>query len=197
MVATRCGASTSIRRVVRKRKWATSGDPGYPGVLWFGQPMVDIVLSAGEFESVSTEERASCDGLFDLADSQAPTAWYREVDTVVGENRMNLVRHGRDEVAEEVGGDPRGRFLMQLDKGEFRGSIDCDKEMKLAFFGPNFGNVDVEEADWIGFELLLRRLVPLDIRQLADAVALQTAVQRGSRQMRDGRLQRIEAIIER
>jgi hypothetical protein len=37
----------------------------------------------------------------------------------------------------------------------------------------------VEEADRVGFELLLRRLVPLDIWQLADAVALQTAVQRG------------------
>ena len=37
----------------------------------------------------------------------------------------------------------------------------------------------------------------LDIRQLADAVALQTAMQRGSRQMRDARLQRIQAIIER
>ena len=39
--------------------------------------MVDIVSRAGEFKSVSTEERASCDGLFDLADSQATTAWYR------------------------------------------------------------------------------------------------------------------------
>jgi hypothetical protein len=52
-------------------------------------------------------------------------------------------------------------------------------------------------ADRIDFELLLRRLPSLDIRQLADAVAPQTAVQRGSRQMRDGRLQRIQAIIER
>jgi hypothetical protein len=33
------------------------------------QPMVDIVSGAGKFESVSTDERASCEGLFDLADS--------------------------------------------------------------------------------------------------------------------------------
>jgi hypothetical protein len=26
-----------------------------PGVLWFGQPMIDIVFGTGEFESVSTE----------------------------------------------------------------------------------------------------------------------------------------------
>ena len=69
--------------------------------------------------------------------------------------------------------------------------------MELAFFVPRLGNVDIEEADRVGFEFLLRRLAPLDIRQLADAVALQTAVQRGSRQMRAARLQRIEAIIKR
>jgi hypothetical protein len=168
-----------------------------PGVLWFGQPMIDIVFGTGEFENVSTEERASCDGLFDHANSQATAAWYREVDTVIGENSMDLVGHGRDKMAKELSGNLGGRFIMQLDKGEFRRSIDGDKEMELAFFGPHFGNVDVEESDRVGFELLLRRLAPLDIRQLADVVALQTAVQRGSRQMRDGRLQRIEAIVER
>ena len=110
---------------------------------------------------------------------------------------MDLVGHGRNKMVKEFGGNLGGRFLMQLDKGEFRRSIDGDKEMELAFFGPHFGNVDVEEADRIGFELLLRRLAPLDIRQLADAVALQSAVQRGSRQMGDGRLQPIEAIIDR
>jgi hypothetical protein len=51
-------------------------------VLWFGQPMINIVSSTGEFESVSTEEHASCVGLFDLAKSQATAAWNREVDTV-------------------------------------------------------------------------------------------------------------------
>jgi hypothetical protein len=152
-----------------------------PGVLWFGQPMVDVVSRACEFKSVSTEERAICDGLFDLANSQATAAWYREVDTVIGENRMDFVGHGRDKMAKEFDGNLSGRFLMQLDKDEFRRSIDGDKEMELAFFGPHFGNVDVEEADRVGFELLPRRLAPLDIRQLADAVALQTTMQRRSR----------------
>ena len=97
-----------------------------------------------------------------------------EVDTVIGENRMGLVGHGRDKMAKELGGTLGGRFLMSS-------KIDGDKEMELAFFGPHFGNVDVEEADRVGFELLLRRLAPLDIRQLADAVALQTTMQRRSR----------------
>ena len=90
------------------------------------------------------------------------------MNAIVGENRMNLVRHGRDEVAKEVGGDPRGCFLMQVGKGEFRRSVDSDEKMELAFLGPHFGNVDMEEADRVSPELLPRRLVPLDIGQLAD-----------------------------
>jgi len=63
---------------------------------FLAQPMVDIVSRAGEFKSVSTEERAVCDGVFDLANSQATAAWYREVETVIGKNCMDLVGHGRD-----------------------------------------------------------------------------------------------------
>jgi len=86
---------------------------------FLAQPMVDIVSRAGEFKSVSTEERAVCDGVFDLANSQATAAWYREVETVIGKNCMDLVGHGRDKMAKEFGGNLGGRFLMQLDKGEF------------------------------------------------------------------------------
>ena len=75
--------------------------------------------------------------------------------------------------------------------------VDGDEEMELVFLGPHFGNVDMEEADRVSLELLPRRLVPLDIWQLADAMTLEATMQRGSCQMRDGRLQRIEAIIER
>jgi hypothetical protein len=68
---------------------------------------------------MNTAEHASYDGPFDLANSQATAAWYREVDTVIDENRMDLVGHGRDKIAKELGGNPGGCFLMQLDKGEF------------------------------------------------------------------------------
>jgi hypothetical protein len=60
---------------------------------FLAQPMVDIVSRAGEFKSVNTEERAVCDGVFDLANSQATAAWYREVETVIGKNCMDLVGH--------------------------------------------------------------------------------------------------------
>jgi hypothetical protein len=68
-------------------------------------------------------------------------------------------------------------------------------------FGPgictHLCDVDVEVADRVALELLLRRLVALDIRQPADAMTLEAAVQRRSRQVWDCRLQRIETLVQR
>ncbi|MBB5535852.1 hypothetical protein GGD55_002556 [Rhizobium giardinii] len=44
-------------------------------------------------------------------------------------------------------------------------SYQGDEELKLAFGSLNLGNIDVKVADGIGFELLLRRLVTVDIDQ--------------------------------
>ena len=85
----------------------------------------------------------------------------------------------------------------ELHKGEFARAIDGDKEIELAFGGLDFGDVDVKIADRIGLELLLGGLVAFDLRQPGDAVALQAAMQRRTRKMRDRRLQGVEAIVER
>ena len=57
-----------------------------------------------------------------------------------------------------------------------KGSIDGDEKVELALLGPDLGNVDVEEAAPVDFEFL-RWFVSLDVRQSADAVALQALVQ--------------------
>ena len=36
---------------------------------------------------------------------------------------------------------------MQLDEGELRGSVDSNEYIEFAFLRPDFGNVDMEEAD--------------------------------------------------
>ena len=61
----------------------------------------------------------------------------------------------------------------------------------------DLGDVDVEEADRVGLERFLGRLVAFDFRQPADAVALIAAMQRRTRQVRNRGLQGIEAIVER
>src|SRR5215207_2418354 len=55
----------------------------------------------------------------------------------------------------------------------------------------------VEEADWVTFEPLLFRLVAFDLGQSANPMPLKAAVQGRARQVRDGRLKRIKAVIKR
>lgn len=62
-------------------------------------------------------------------------------------------------------------FSCSSTKANF-GAIDGNEHMQLALFSAHIGNVDVEVADRVALELLLRRPVAVDIRQAADAVTL-------------------------
>ncbi len=91
---------------------------------------------------------------------------------------MDLVRHRRDESDEKGGCRDLVRLLRELGEGELGCSIDGHEEVELAFSRLHLGDVDVEVADRVALELLLGGLVAIDLRQAADAVALQTAMQR-------------------
>ena len=81
---------------------------------------------------------------------------------------MDLVGNRLDEGDEEGrGGDPVGLFL-QPDKGEFARPINGYEEMELSFGSLHLGDVDVEVADRIGLEPLLRHCVARDVRQARD-----------------------------
>ncbi len=69
-------------------------------------------------------------------------------------------------------------FVGDLDEGEFRCAVYRDEKIELSLRRLHFGDVDVKEADRIRFELLLRGLVACDVRQPADPMPLQAAVQR-------------------
>lgn len=100
-----------------------------PRMFRFGQAMVDIVSGAGELKSMSPEELSSCNGLLDLGDRQATTARNRELDAIVRENRVDLVGHGRDKVAQELGCYSCRGFLMQFDESEFARPINGNEEV--------------------------------------------------------------------
>lgn len=68
-------------------------------------------------------------------------------------------------------------LLVQFDEGELRGAVDGDEHMQIALFGANLRDVDVDVAERVALEFPFRRPVALDIRQAADAVTLQAAVQ--------------------
>jgi hypothetical protein len=81
--------------------------------------------------------------------------------------------------------------------GKFACTVNGDKQVELAFFRADLRDVDMDVAKGIWLELFLRRFIAFHIRQAVDAMPLQAAMEGGSGQMRQRRLQRIQAVIER
>jgi hypothetical protein len=55
---------------------------------------------------------------------------------------------------------------MQFDEGELRHAVDRNEHVELALGGAHLGDVDMEIADRIGFELSLSGDLAFDLRQL-------------------------------
>ena len=72
-----------------------------PGVFRSGEAVVDVGLGAGELEGVSAEEFAALESEFDLRSCGTAIAGRGEVDSVVGEHGVDLVRHGCEQGLEE------------------------------------------------------------------------------------------------
>ena len=77
-----------------------------------------------------------------------------ELDAVLGEHGVDVIRNGLDEGPEQGGLRLRIGLFHELDHSELRGAVDGYEQVELAFSGPHLDQVDVEEADWIGVELL-------------------------------------------
>ena len=88
--------------------------------------------------------------------------------------------------------DQERRWVEQAETAYAR-----DEEVELALRGLHFGDVEVEEANRIGLELALGGSLALDLRQPRDSMTLQATVKGRARQMRNGRLQSVEIIVER
>jgi hypothetical protein len=88
------------------------------------------------------------------------------VSSIVGEDGVDLIRDGGDQPAQGVAGGAARHLLMLLNESELRGSIDCDKQVELAFGGSNLCDVDMEITDRIGLELAFRRGFAFDLREI-------------------------------
>ncbi len=119
-----------------------------------------------------------------------------ELDAVVREHGMDPIRDSRDQRLEESRRSLHIGAFDQLHESELRSAVDGHKEIELAFGGAYLGQVDMEVADRIALELLPSGLAAFRFWKPADAMPLQTAMQRGTGQMRDRCLQSVEAIIE-
>ena len=95
---------------------------------------------------------------------------------VVGEDRVDLVRDGDDQVAQEVSGSLARDLLMQFDEGELRRSVDGDDEIEFALRGSNFSDIDMKIADRVSLEFSFGGGFGFDLREPRDPMALQTPV---------------------
>jgi hypothetical protein len=83
-----------------------------------------------------------------------------ELEAVIGQYRVDPVRHGRNRGIEEGrGGDAVGA-LKQLDEVERAGSVYRDEHVELAPGGLYLHDIDVEEADREGLNRFLAGFSP-------------------------------------
>ena len=143
-----------------------------PGMFRLGEAVVDIGFGTGELEGMSAEEFAALEGELDLRRSGTAIAWSGEVDSVIGQHRVDGVRHGLDQRVQEVGRNPLRGLLMHLDEGKLRSAVDSDQKIELALFGANFRDIDMKVADRVALELLAPGPVAFHFGQPGDVVPL-------------------------
>lgn len=125
-------------------------------------------------------------------------AWGGEVGAIIRQHGVDPVGYARNEFPQEVGGSAARGLFHQAGEGELGSAIHGDKEVELAFGRAHFGQIDMEVADGIFFKLLfLARAGAIEIRQAANAVALQAAMKGRASEVRKARLQGVEAVIQR
>ena len=91
---------------------------------------------------------------------------------------MDAIRHGFQQVFQELPCCPSISLVDQLRDGELAGAVNADEQVELAFGSLHLSNVDVEEADGVALEGLPLWLVAFDVRQAGDAVSLKAPMQR-------------------
>src|SRR6478609_7893391 len=130
--------------------------------------MFDTMLPANALEAVQPVSRCR------------PRSMLRhiaELDTIIGQNGVDLVGDCSDQGFEEGCGGPDVGGLIQLGEGELRGPVDRHEQVQFALLGADLGDIDVEVADRVSLERLFGWLVTTDLGQSTDSMALRAAVQ--------------------
>ena len=115
---------------------------------------------------------------------------------VIRPHRVDLVGHGGDERAQDVGSDPAGGLRMQLGKSKLARPLDGDEMIEAASFRLHLGHVKMAGAQRRCLKPSLGRRGPCHLRETVEAMALVAAVHRGPGPVRDAVLHGIEAVIQ-
>ena len=141
--------------------------PVGPRMVRLGEPVLDVVGLADHVEP----HLAGPGGV--------AVAWLLgELDAVIGQDRVDAIRHGFQQVFEELPCCPAISLVDQLRDGELAGTVGADEQVELAFRGLHLSDIDVEEADRVALEALPLLFVAFDVRQAGDAVPLEATMQR-------------------
>ena len=132
-----------------------------PWMVGLGQPVLDAVGLADHVE-------AHWPGV----DAVSVLGLLRELDSVVGQDGVDLIGHSLEHVLQELPSRLSVSRVNELGDSELGRPVDANEQVELALGGLHLGNVDVEEPDGIPLELLALRLVTFDIRQARDAMTL-------------------------
>jgi hypothetical protein len=138
--------------------------PVGPGMVGFRQSVFDPMEATEPVEGMATET-----GSWPLSVLRQ----IGELDAVVGEHGVDAIWNCFHERVEERGGRSHVGSFHEFHDSELRCAVDGYEQVELALGGPHLGQVDVEEADLIAVELLLTRLIALDLGQTAYAMSLQ------------------------
>lgn len=90
---------------------------------------------------------------------------------------MDVIRHGGNNVAQELSGFHLAVLREQRGISELRCAVDGDEQIEFTFLRADFGDVNMEVANRIFCELLLGWFIAIHLRQTADVVTLETAMQ--------------------
>jgi hypothetical protein len=67
-----------------------------------------------------------------------------ELDAVICQNRLDLIRHSCTQMTKEVCGHGFGYARMPLGRSELPGTVDGDEQIQLALFCSLFCHVDMK-----------------------------------------------------
>jgi hypothetical protein len=154
-----------------------------PGMMGLRQPRVGGVLLA--------------DAVNDLVERGLLALPVGELHAVVRQDGVDLVGHGSDQAAQEWRRHGLAGLWVQLGLGTRARAVDGHEQIERAFFGVHLGDIAVEVSERVGLEGLCGGLTAFGVRQATDAMPLQAAMPRRAGQVRERRLQRIQAVIQR
>lgn len=133
----------------------------------FREPVLDAICLADHVEAHLTRPgRVAVAGLLG------------KLNANVGQDRVDSVRHGFQQVFEKLSRCSSISLVDQLGDCELAGAIDADEQVELASGGMHLGDIDVKEADRVALEALPLRLAAFDVRQAEDTMSLEAAVER-------------------